>query len=666
MITSLISVVLFIRTISVTIIAKSSLDSCTQDSEDVLKCNSKIVLSLTIQNAELENTDYISTYLTNVTDNNGNTKTLTNPYKITISKSSVSVNYNCVYLQDFNYHPTETVIASDIWTCSDGDKASSPTCGWQKDSDGNNIEYSQGFCCQCDLGQIIGTSDETIRGKSCKVLNLGVNSATAHCLRYDELWFSAYEVNSYSLSYTIKVNIINSLNASDYQTLTLTPSNTISSTEDGSIMVKLIGDFLPLDGLPQDYSSYYLLTPSYPESNIFVVEGSLYWMLVKNTMFTLDGRECDKIGSSYFAFKTQGSKCQVSRGSCLNNQIYDLINEDLYLMQNNKSPKYLLSFDTTKKWSFYSYSKLNKKLSYTLSGNINTLITIELKADDIKYVVNVSKGQIDSVIIGNFEAMSNNGIMQVMITNIGKLTATFYLSYSCSENIMPISANELSLSPLESSTIYNKIYTLSSKEYINQCTVTLKNSIGEINDELSVDFNTTEQTNTNNQNGTNSTSNNNSSDNGITTITLTCTEYCPGFWSFACFVVHGCWWYFARTCLVILSVVLAIGLLFGCIKKKFLCKCCKKLHQSQKEKKKKEEKVTNIIQCGGECSQRDESNRVFNKSSQNGKMSYILTPTRNNRSLTKSNTNYYCDYDIEGDRTYSRTPYTMRTKNLFI
>ena len=121
MITSLISVVLFIRTISVTIIAKSSLDSCTQDSEDVLKCNSKIVLSLTIQNAELENTDYISTYLTNVTDNNGNTKTLTNPYKITISKSSVSVNYNCVYLQDFNYHPTETVIASDIWTCSDGE-----------------------------------------------------------------------------------------------------------------------------------------------------------------------------------------------------------------------------------------------------------------------------------------------------------------------------------------------------------------------------------------------------------------------------------------------------------------------------------------------------------------------------------------------------------------
>ena len=130
--------------------------------------------------------------------------------------------------------------------------------------------------------------------------------------------------------------------------------------------------------------------------------------------------------------------------------------------------------------------------------------------------------------------------------------------------------------------------------------------------------------------------------------------------------LRGCWWYFARTCLVILSVVLAIGLLFGCIKKKFLCKCCKKLHQSQKEKKKKEEKVTNIIQCGGECSQRDESNRVFNKSSQNGKMSYILTPTRNNRSLTKSNTNYYCDYDIEGDRTYSRTPYTMRTKNLFI
>ena len=663
---SFILVNLFIKTNSVTIIAKSSLDSCTQETEDELKCDSKIVLSLTIQNAELENTDYISTYLTNVTDSNGNIKTLSNPYKITISKSPVSVNYNCVYLQDFNYHPTETVIASDIWTCADGDKASSPTCGWQKDSDGNNIEYSQGFCCQCELSQIIGTSDETLRGKSCKVLNLGVNSATAHCLRYDELWFSAYEVNTYSLSYTIKVNIINSVNASDYQTLTLTPSNTISSTEDGAILVKLIGDFLPLDGLPQDYSSYYLLTPSYPESNIFVVEGSLYWMLVKNTMFTLDGRECDKIGVSYYAFKTQGSKCQVNRGSCLNNQIYDLINEDLDLMQNNQSPKYLLSFDTTKKWSFYSYSKLNKKLSYTLSGNINTLITIELKADEIKYVVNVSKGQIDSVIIGNFEAMSNNGIMQVMITNIGKLTATFYISYLCSENIMLISANEISLSPLESLTIYNKIYTLSSKEYINQCTVTLKNSIGEIDDEFSVNFNTTEQANTNNQNGTNSTNNNNNSGEDDTSIiTLTCAEYCPGFWSFACFVVHGCWWFFARTCLVILSIILFIGLVIGCIKKKLFCKCCKAICKIKNKEKKKEEKVTNIIQCGGECSQRDESNRVFNRSNQNVKMSCTLTPIRN-RSFNMSSTNYYCDYDMEGDRTYSRTPYTMRTKNLFI
>ena len=229
----------------ISILGKSTLESCTQESTDDLSCSSKIVLSLTIQNAELENNDFISFTLSNITDSSGQNRVLSNPYKITISKSSVLVNYPCIYLQDFNYHPVEKIIASDIFTCEDGDLSNNPTCGWQKDSDGNKIENSQGFCCKCDFNQIIGIDGSTsIRGNKCKVLNLGINSSTAHCLSFNELWFSAYEINQYSLSYTIKVNIISTQNTSDVQTLTLTPSNTISTSNDKNILVKIIGDFL--------------------------------------------------------------------------------------------------------------------------------------------------------------------------------------------------------------------------------------------------------------------------------------------------------------------------------------------------------------------------------------------------------------------------------------
>lgn len=588
----------------ISILGKSTLESCTQESTDDLSCSSKIVLSLTIQNAELENNDFISFTLSNITDSSGQNRVLSNPYKITISKSSVLVNYPCIYLQDFNYHPVEKIIASDIFTCEDGDLSSNPTCGWQKDSDGNKIENSQGFCCKCDFNQIIGIDGSTsIRGNKCKVLNLGINSSTAHCLSFNELWFSAYEINQYSLSYTIKVNIISTQNTSDIQTLTLTPSNTISTSNDKNILVKIIGDFLPPNSLPPDYSSYYLLTPSYPETHIMVMEGSNYWMMVKNNMFTLDGRECDKIGVSYYAFQTQGglSRCEISSGSCLNNQIYDLLESDLEGLSKNESPKYLLSQDKTKKWKFYSYNKENKKLSYTLSGNINTLITIELNADNIQYVVNVSTGVIDSLVISNFEAMTKNGLMQIQITNTGKLTATFYISYSCSETILPLSSDEISISPLQSTMINKNVYTSSSYFNMNECNVTLKNSKGEINDEKTIQFNTTEQINNNNQDPTHNNSNKNNTnekDNSSSSKSdLTCSDYCPGFWSFGCFVVHGCWWYFTRTCLVILLIGGAILFIIKGIINGLFCRCMDKISGKKKKNNKKVLEKMTVQNC---------------------------------------------------------------------
>jgi hypothetical protein len=51
-------------------------------------------------------------------------------------------------------------------------------------------------------------------------------------------------------------------------------------------------------------------------------------LIVEREQVTMSGGECDKIGTSYRAFQTQGSACNVPVDSCLTSQIKDVINQD--------------------------------------------------------------------------------------------------------------------------------------------------------------------------------------------------------------------------------------------------------------------------------------------------------------------------------------------------
>lgn len=48
------------------------------------------------------------------------------------------------------------------------------------------------------------------------------------------------------------------------------------------------------------------------------------WMILRDSFFTLDGTECNKIGISYSGFRNQpGDKCHEPFGTCLDQQIKD-------------------------------------------------------------------------------------------------------------------------------------------------------------------------------------------------------------------------------------------------------------------------------------------------------------------------------------------------------
>lgn len=53
------------------------------------------------------------------------------------------------------------------------------------------------------------------------------------------------------------------------------------------------------------------------------------WMLLDQGLYTLDGSECNKIGTSFQAFQFESDKCHRFVGSCLANQLLDFAEQVL-------------------------------------------------------------------------------------------------------------------------------------------------------------------------------------------------------------------------------------------------------------------------------------------------------------------------------------------------
>ena len=587
---------------SISLLSTSSIEKCiNRDPSQNKTCSSKLLLSLTIQNAELQGSDFIETILSQITDKDGNIQKLSSPIKITFSKSPVKVIYPATYFQDFNYYPKEKVIPTTSTSCSDKITDTDPTCGWAY-SNGEKIKYSQGFCCSCSL---ISFSKNIKRGLKCDgFLDM---SASAHCLVYDQLWYSAYKVDKYKIEYKIEINLIDTRDNTIISTLELSPQNTINTDDDNNILVKLIGDFLPSDLFPRDLSDKYLLIPTSPEDHLNVKMGVLRWMLIDKNKFTLDGNECDKIGVGYFAFHSQGEKCNIETGSCLNNQIYHLFQSDIEKIQQGKNPEYLLKYDKNYQYSFYANDLNSRSFSYFLKGNINTLITLEINTDVLKFVTNVSSGKIIQIFANNFMAMSDDGYIEIGIKNTGYFIAQYIITYDCDDNIISLSSEEISLKPDEIKYFNKSLYTNSKLGKENKCVVILKNSIGEKIDMKLISFNTTNEIEFNNQNI--SESNSNKGTFIDKKEEFICSDVCSNVIDFNCYVRNSCWGIMITRLLIIIFSILLLVLFIIYSKKIFSCCCC--FYNCKKNKNKKKKVKTSDVDINSE-EMYDNKNAIYN------------------------------------------------------
>ena len=575
---------------SISLISSSTIEKCiNKDPSKNMTCSPKLLLSLTIQNAELQGSDSISTTLDQITDKDGNVQKLSSPVKITFSKTPVKVIYPATYFRDFNYFPKEKVIQTQATSCKDGNTDSEPTCGWAY-SNGEKIRYSQGFCCYCSL---LSFSSSIKRGLQCDgFLDI---SATAHCLIYDDLWYSAYNVDKYKIEYKIEINIIDTRDNSTISTLELSPQNIINTDKDKNILVKLIGDFIPTDLFPKDLSSNYLIIPTHPENHINVRLGSSRWMLVDKTKFTLDGNECDKIGVGFFAFNSQSEKCNVEAGSCLNNQIYHLYESDIQKMQQGKNPEYLLKYDKNYEYILSSQDFNSRSFSYYLKGNMNTLITLEINTQVFKFITNVSSGKIIHLLANDFVSMSEDGYIEIGITNTGYFIAQYIIVYDCNDNIVSLSSDEISLKPDEIKYFNKSIYTKSNKGKENKCNIVLKNSLGEKIDTKLISFNSTNEISESNYNSSELDNNKGGFIDGNKN-SLVCEDLCTHLIDISCYVKNSCWSIMAKRIIILFAIILILVILFKFFKK--ICCCCKcakklfcccNLFKCKKNKNKKKE-----------------------------------------------------------------------------
>lgn len=319
------------------IISSSELELCTNDGSETIPCSKKFVVSVSI-NSDQDNTEYV-TFLRSATDAaTGQRQTLSDPIRIAVKKSSPMIRYPITYVQNFNNKPYELSLTTGALKCKAAASDDDPTCGRAFDSNGAAIKYSEGYCCDCSICSLFGVCSSKSRANiNCALFGDG---AAATCLSFDPLWYSGYRIGAAQTWYTITVTVSNSKKA---QTMTLGPDKLGAVNLDFGVTAQLIGDFAAFKTAPS-FNNKYMMVPAYPPSNVRVKESTpgKEWMLVDTDRVTLDGSECNKIGISYSAMVTQGSRCQAISGSCTQSQIDDFRAADLTKEAQGLSGSYMM------------------------------------------------------------------------------------------------------------------------------------------------------------------------------------------------------------------------------------------------------------------------------------------------------------------------------------
>jgi hypothetical protein len=425
--------------------------------------------------------------------------------EFTISKSMPVESYPLRHFHTVAYFPYEEVIkVPDTLGCIDCADSCSPTAGWTY-QDANQIPYSQGFCISKLLDPFY--NDCFWRGEK----TLGTKAtwdnpfSTAHALRMGELYYHGYEigkrVRDFEISITLKQGDAN-------QELWLTPNNPVTSTNvinEGvpqypdpafHVVAELVGDMKDYKAAP-DLSNYILYIPAGPNTHPYVQN---YWenmLLVPREEVSKDDTELDKVGVSYYAFRKligSGNARVTQAGDGLHNQLYHKHGKDLQTLIKNPDAEteYLISGKKIFKNSMEFKAGMNKVLEHKIPYISYSEISLMLYSLGIAVVTSESMGIIVEAHVEDFDSMSEDGVLVVLIQNEGSRKANYIVTVTdVNQNILgAIPAQARSLEEDEQERLYFDISTLKNLDTSNEVLVSIKSPKCNVYDSVVVKFDT--------------------------------------------------------------------------------------------------------------------------------------------------------------------------------
>nr|XP_010940961.1 protein HAPLESS 2 [Elaeis guineensis] len=408
---------------AVEVLSKSKLESCARASEsDQLQCHKKVVINLAVPSGSSGGEASIVAELVEVEENDTQKmQAIRAPPVITINKSAAYALYELMYIRDVAYKPEELYVKTR--KCEpDASAKVVKICERLRDQNGHVIEQTQPICCPCGPQRRVPSScgnifDKLMKGKA----------NTAHCLRFPGDWFHVFGIGRRSLGFSVRIEVKKGSSTSE---VIVGPENRTVLSNDHFLRVNLIGDFAGYTSVPS-FEDFYLVIPrlgaaGQPEN---LGRNFSKWMILERVRFTLDGLECNKIGVGYEAYRSQPNFCSSPLWSCLHNQLWHFWEADQNRISRNQLPQYVVEG---------RFERINQhpnagshSFSVGITEVLNTNLLIELNADDIEYVYQRSPGKILNINIPTFEALTQFGTATITVKNIGKLEASYSLTFDC-------------------------------------------------------------------------------------------------------------------------------------------------------------------------------------------------------------------------------------------
>eukprot|EP00873_Tetraselmis_striata_P012470 jgi/Tetstr1/432734/TSEL_022100.t1 len=423
--------------------------------------------------------------------------------------------------------------------CNAGDFDREPTCGFTYDvATGQRIEDSQGFCCRCTASDAF---DQTFTNQNAQRMrgNLycGIDgivggrplSASAHCLSMSQYWYEGFTIGESLLQFGVTLTVEYPGSGLMPSSLSLSPSVPLGVTD--KVRASLLGDLASYQALPV-LSEKVLMVGPHTANNphaLFTSNQTDQWLLIDKDMISFDGRECNKVGTSYHAFRFESDRCEKSSGSCLHSQLLDIVEEELARIRVGTTPRFMLTRWGVKQQQVLSGSSAAMRLEIPVPAIQLSLLRLELDASSISLVV-----------------------------------------ANCTNHVQEAPAQQLSIRSQETEEVVFEINMKTASGTASSCAVALYDSQARVTDLQQVQFvtNTTKLTSS----GAEVRDRNQGGDQGFSE-SRECTVFCTGMFDFACFIMGQCWSKMTTAlAIVLIPPLVAVSICFICC----IRRCCRR------------------------------------------------------------------------------------------